>query len=184
MSLDELQVTCLFPVTRRADSENGNRGCRESRTRSQGSSLGFRKRKSARVCGNIRAAVHLKQVFYCTAESAFAPLADCNPTIPRRPSQTACTAESAFFASIAGCPADPTSVSLAGSNPPIPRRVSQAAWFSAGSDPRSSRIIFQAATLRAPSGGSPVARETEHAGQKQIRRAAGSCRGFIPTFET
>src|SRR2546427_7811827 len=96
---------------------------------------------------------------YCSAEPAFASLGGCNPTTPRRVSQAACTAESAFFTSIAGCPADPTSVSLAGSTPPTPRRVSQAAWVSAGSDPKRSRIIFQAATLRAPSGGSPVARE-------------------------
>ena len=74
-----------------------------------------------------------------------------------------------------------TSLSLGGSNPTIPRRLSQAAWFSAGSAPTSSRIIFQAAMLSAPSGGGPIARETEHCGQKQIRFAADFCRGLTPT---
>jgi hypothetical protein len=41
--------------------------------------------------------------------------------------------------------------------------------------------MFQAATLSAPSGGGPIARETEHCGQKHIRCAADFCRGRIPT---
>src|SRR5438105_3545524 len=69
----------------------------------------------------------------------------------------------------------------AGSNPIIPRRFSHAAWFNAGSAPTRSRIIFQAAMLRAPSGGGPIASATEHCGQKQIRCAADFCRGLIPT---
>jgi len=73
------------------------------------------------------------------------------------------------------------SLSLAGSKPTIPRRLSQAAWFRAGSAPTSSRIIFHAAILSAPSGGGPIARETEHWGQKQIRFAADFCRGLTPT---
>lgn len=73
------------------------------------------------------------------------------------------------------------SVSLAGSRPTIPRRLSQAAWFRAGSAPTSSRIIFHAAMLSAPSGGGPIARETEHCGQKQIRFAVDFCRGLTPT---
>ncbi len=91
-----------------------------------------------------------------------------------------CSAELAF-ASLTGWAAEPATPSLAGSKPTIPRRVSQAAWFSAGSDPTRSRIIFQAATLRSPTGGGPIARETEHGGQKQIRCAADFCRGFMPT---
>lgn len=63
----------------------------------------------------------------------------------------------------------------------MPRRVSQAASVSAGSEPIRSRIMFHAATLRAPSGGGPIARETEHCGQKQIRCAADFCRGLTPT---
>jgi hypothetical protein len=35
--------------------------------------------------------------------------------------------------------------------------------------------------LRAPSGGGPIARETEHGEQKQIRRAGDFWRGLIPT---
>jgi hypothetical protein len=73
------------------------------------------------------------------------------------------------------------SLSLAGSKPTIPRRLSQAAWFRDGSAPTSSRIIFHAAILSAPSGGGPIARETEHWGQKQIRFAADFCRGLTPT---
>ena len=73
------------------------------------------------------------------------------------------------------------SLSLAGSKPTIPRRLSQAAWFRDGSAPTSSRIIFHAAMLSAPSGGGPIARETEHCGQKQIRLAADFCRGLTPT---
>jgi len=41
--------------------------------------------------------------------------------------------------------------------------------------------MFHAATLSAPSGGGPIASETEHCGQKQIRCAADFCRGLIPT---
>jgi hypothetical protein len=73
------------------------------------------------------------------------------------------------------------SASPSGSKPTTPRRFSQAAWFSAGSEPTRSRIICQAAMLRAPSGGGPIARETEHCGQKQMRCAADFCRGLIPT---
>ena len=91
-----------------------------------------------------------------------------------------CTAEFASV-SLTGCASEPVPASLACSKPTFPRRVSQAAWFSAGSEPTRSRIIFQAATLRAPSGGGPIARATEHWGQKQIRCAADFCRGFIPT---
>src|SRR5712691_9913770 len=67
------------------------------------------------------------------------------------------------------------------SRPTTPRRFSQAAWFRAGSAPTRSRIMFQAARLRAPSGGGPMARETEHCGQKQMRCADDFCRGLIPT---
>src|ERR1700691_3519510 len=41
--------------------------------------------------------------------------------------------------------------------------------------------MFHAATFNAPSAGGPMARETEHCGQKQIRCAADFCRGRIPT---
>src|SRR5271170_6478658 len=41
--------------------------------------------------------------------------------------------------------------------------------------------MFHAARLRAPSGGGPIANDTEHCGQKQIRCAADFCRGRIPT---
>src|SRR5579863_2684175 len=41
--------------------------------------------------------------------------------------------------------------------------------------------MFHAATFNAPSGGGPMARETEHCGQKQMRWAADFCRGLIPT---
>jgi hypothetical protein len=51
----------------------------------------------------------------------------------------------------------------------MPRKFSHAAWFKAGSDPTKSRIMFHAAMLSAPSGGGPIASETEHWGQKQIR---------------
>jgi len=74
-----------------------------------------------------------------------------------------------------------SSLSPGGSRPTIPRNDSHAASFNAGSAPTSSRIIFQAAMLSAPSGGGPMARETEHCGQKQIRCAADFCRGLIPT---
>jgi len=74
-----------------------------------------------------------------------------------------------------------SSVPVAANSPSTPRRVSQAAWFSAGSELTRSRIICQAAMLRAPSGGGPIAKDTEHCGQKQIRRADDFCRGRIPT---
>jgi hypothetical protein len=74
-----------------------------------------------------------------------------------------------------------SSDSPGGSNPRMPRRLSHAAWFSAGPELTRSRIIFQAATLRAPSGGGPIAKETEHWGQKQIRWAKDFWRGFMPT---
>ena len=73
------------------------------------------------------------------------------------------------------------SASPADSKPTMPRRFSQAAWFNAGSEPTRSRIMFQAAILSAPSGGGPMARETEHCGQKQIRWAEDFCRGRMPT---
>src|SRR3981081_827828 len=73
------------------------------------------------------------------------------------------------------------SVPVAGSKPASPRRFSHAAWFSAGSEQTRSRIIFHAARLSAPSGGGPMASETEHCGQKQIRWAPDFCRGLIPT---
>ncbi len=41
--------------------------------------------------------------------------------------------------------------------------------------------MFHAARLSAPSGGGPMARETEHCGQKQMRCADDFCRGLIPT---
>jgi hypothetical protein len=82
---------------------------------------------------------------------------------------------------LTGCPTESAPAWLVCSKPTIPRSVSQAAWFSAGSDPTRSRIICQAAMLRAPSGVGPIARETEHGEQKQIRRAADFCRGLIPT---
>ena len=61
------------------------------------------------------------------------------------------------------------------------RKDSQAAAVSAGSELTSSRIISQAARLSAPSGAGPMAKETEHWGQKQIRRAADFWRGRMPT---
>src|SRR6185312_7465671 len=68
-----------------------------------------------------------------------------------------------------------------GSRPTTPRRFSQAAWFNAGSAPTRSRIMFHAARFSAPSGGGPMARETEHCGQKQIRCADDFCLGLMPT---
>jgi hypothetical protein len=73
------------------------------------------------------------------------------------------------------------SVPVAGSKPKTPLRFSQAAWFRAGSEPTRSRIMSQAARLRAPSGGGPMARETEHCGQKEMRWAVDFWRGLIPT---
>jgi hypothetical protein len=64
---------------------------------------------------------------------------------------------------------DSGSPSQAGSKPTSPRNVSHADCESDGSAPTTSRIMFQAAILRAPSGGGPMASETEHCGQKQIR---------------
>ena len=73
------------------------------------------------------------------------------------------------------------SVPVAGSKPNTPLRLSQAARFNAGSEPTRSRIISQAAMLSAPSGGGPIARETEHWGQKEMRCAVDFCLGLIPT---
>jgi hypothetical protein len=73
------------------------------------------------------------------------------------------------------------SVPLASSKSEIPRRASQAASVSAGPELTMSRIICHAAKLRAPSGGGPMASETEHWGQKQIRCAEDFCRGRTPT---
>jgi hypothetical protein len=72
-------------------------------------------------------------------------------------------------------------VPFAGRNPSIPRKASQAAAVNAGSELTNSLIISHAAMLRAPSGGGPMASETEHCGQKQMRWAADFCRGRIPT---
>jgi hypothetical protein len=44
-----------------------------------------------------------------------------------------------------------------------------------------SRIMSHAARLSAPSGGIPMASDTAHCGQKQIRWAPDFCRGFTPT---
>lgn len=41
--------------------------------------------------------------------------------------------------------------------------------------------MSHAAMLSAPSGGSPIAKDTEHCGQKLMRGAADFCRGFTPT---
>ena len=73
------------------------------------------------------------------------------------------------------------SVPVAGSRPSTPLKLSQAARFRAGSEPTRSRIISQAAMLRAPSGGGPMAKETEHWGQNEMRCAVDFCRGLIPT---
>jgi hypothetical protein len=61
------------------------------------------------------------------------------------------------------------------------RKDSHAAAVKPGSELTISLIIAQAAKLRAPSGAGPIASETEHCGQKQIRRAADFCRGLTPT---
>src|SRR4029077_16006716 len=63
----------------------------------------------------------------------------------------------------------------------MPCRVSQAASVRAGSAPTMSRIICQAARLSAPSGAGPMASETEHCGQKQMRCAEDFWRGLTPT---
>lgn len=70
---------------------------------------------------------------------------------------------------------------VAGSKPKTPLRVSHAAWFRAGSEPTRSRIMSHAAMLRAPSGGGPMASETAHCGQKEMRWAVDFWRGLIPT---
>src|ERR1700722_18664772 len=44
-----------------------------------------------------------------------------------------------------------------------------------------SRIMSHATILSAPSGGGPIAKDTAHCGQKQIRFADDFCRGFTPT---
>jgi hypothetical protein len=73
-------------------------------------------------------------------------------------------------------------VPVAGRKPSsMPCRPSQAASVSAGSAPTRSRIICQAARLSAPSGAGPMARETEHCGQKQIRWAEDFWRGLTAT---
>ena len=61
-----------------------------------------------------------------------------------------------------------------------PCRLSQAASVRDGSAPTISRIICQAARLSAPSGAGPMASETEHCGQKQMRWAEDFCRGLTP----
>ncbi len=63
----------------------------------------------------------------------------------------------------------------------MPCRLSQAASVSAGSAPTMSRIMCHAARLSAPSGAGPIASETEHCGQKQMRWADDFCRGLTPT---
>src|SRR5579872_2660008 len=66
-------------------------------------------------------------------------------------------------------------------NPAIPRRLSHAASFSDGSALTNSRIISHATIFSAPSGGNPIASDTAHCGQKQIRCALDFCRGLTPT---
>src|SRR5215475_1755976 len=66
-------------------------------------------------------------------------------------------------------------------SPTIPRRLSHAASFRDDSELTRSRIISQATILRAPSGGSPIASDTAHCGQKQTRCAADFCLGLTPT---
>ena len=63
----------------------------------------------------------------------------------------------------------------------MPLIASHAASFNAGSALTRSRIICQADRLSAPSGGGPMAKDTEHWGQKQIRCAFDFWRGRIPT---
>jgi hypothetical protein len=65
--------------------------------------------------------------------------------------------------------------------PSIPRSCSHAACVKAGSAPTMSRSMFQAAMFRAPSGGGPMASETEQGGQKQMRCDADFWRGRTPT---
>jgi len=59
-------------------------------------------------------------------------------------------------------------------------RFSHAASVKVGCAPTTSRIICHAAKLSAPSGAGPMASETAHCGQKQIRRADDFCRGRTP----
>jgi len=72
-------------------------------------------------------------------------------------------------------------VPFAGRKPPIPRKASHAEAVNAGSELTNSLIICQAAMFRAPSGGGPMASETEHCGQKHMRWADDFWRGRIPT---
>src|SRR5579872_812091 len=67
------------------------------------------------------------------------------------------------------------------SSPITPRKLSHAASFSEGSELTRSRIISHAAIFSAPSGGRPIASDTAHCGQKQIRCAPDFCLGFTPT---
>lgn len=73
------------------------------------------------------------------------------------------------------------SVPVAGRRALTPLRFSHAAWLNEGSEPTRSRIMFHAAMLRAPSGGGPIAKETEHCGQNEMRWADDFCRGLMPT---
>jgi hypothetical protein len=57
---------------------------------------------------------------------------------------------------------------VAGNHPVTFCRFSHAASVKAGSEVTMSRSICQAATFSAPSGGGPIANDTEHGGQKQI----------------
>ena len=76
----------------------------------------------------------------------------------------------------------PPAVPVAGSKPSsMPCKLSHAASVNAGSAPTMSRIICQAARLSAPSGAGPMASETEHCGQKQMRCAEDFWRGLTPT---
>jgi len=73
------------------------------------------------------------------------------------------------------------SVPVAGSNASaFACRSSQAASVNVGCAPTRSRIICHAARFNAPSGAGPIASETAHCGQKQIRRADDFCRGRTP----
>jgi hypothetical protein len=67
------------------------------------------------------------------------------------------------------------------SSPITPRKLSHAAWFSEGSELTRSRIISHATIFNAPSGGIPIASDTAHCGQNEIRCADDFCRGFTPT---
>src|SRR5690242_19517583 len=76
---------------------------------------------------------------------------------------------------------EPSPASPVPSKPTTPRKLSQAASFNEGSALTKSRIISHATIFNAPSGGRPIARETAHCGQKQIRFAEDFCRGLTPT---